>query len=168
VHAIEPGSRQRAILQRNATRFDNIHIHPIGLHDVDQELPLHYGDGDSGMSSLIRSEWNTDEFEIVTIRNASAWATESGITTIDILKVDVEGVEVEVLQSLAEFLAETKVIYVEYDSHHARRVIANLVEQSHELFVGKLFLDQGEITYVRRDLAEAPAATAWLRSISLL
>jgi FkbM family methyltransferase len=168
VHAIEPGTRQQAILQRNVARFPNVRVHAIGLHDTDQELPLHFGDGDSGKSSVIRSEWNTEESEIVALRNAAAWASENDLIGIDILKVDVEGVEVEVLQSLATLVETTKVIYLEYDSHRARRAITDLIEPTHELFIGKLFLDQGEITYVRRDLAEDPAATAWLQSISLL
>ena len=167
VHAIEPGGRQRAILERNVARFPNVTVHPIGLHDTDQEAPLYFGDNDSGMSSVIKSDWNTDDHEIVTLRNASAWAAEQGLTSIDILKVDVEGLEVEVFTSLKEFLQTAKVVYLEYDSRSARRAIAELLEPTHELFIAKMFIDQGEITYLRRDFAESTAATTWLQSISL-
>jgi FkbM family methyltransferase len=167
VHSLEPGSRQRAVLERNVASYSNVRVHPIGLHAVDQLLPLYFGDGDSGMSSVIRSEWNTEEHEVVTLRNAATWAAENAITAIDLLKVDVEGVEVEVLEAMSTYVPTVKVLYVEYDSRAARRSIAKLLEPTHELFIGKLFLDQGEITYIRRDLAEAPSATAWLQSISL-
>src|SRR5262249_3109434 len=84
---------------------------------------------------------------------------------IDILKVDVEGVEVEVLTSLADLLPEVKVLYVEYDSRTARRAIAELFENTHELYCGVNFLDQGECIYLRRDLAALPAATERLREL---
>lgn len=165
VHAIEPGSRQRAILERNVADLANVTIHPIGLHSADQTTPLYFGDGDSGMSSVIPGPFNTDEHEVVTLRNAQQWADDTGIGTIDLLKIDVEGCEVDVIESFQSRLADVKVLYVEYDSRAARRRIAELVEPTHELFIGKIFLDQGECTYLRSDLADDPGAIAWLRSI---
>ena len=168
VHSVEPGSPQRAVLERNVARFDNIQVHPIGLHDTDQTLPLYSGDGDSGKSSVIRGAWNTERSEEVTLRSAASWASEHGIDAIDILKVDVEGLEVEVLTSLGDLVSSAKVVHVEYDSAQTRRDIATMIEPTHELFIGKLFLGQGEITYVRTDIAELPAASRWLSSISLV
>ena len=168
VHSLEPGSPQRAILERNVARFENVRVHPIGLHDTDQTVPLYFGDGDSGKSSVIRGEWNTDACEDVTLRSAGSWAAENGIDAIDILKVDVEGLEVEVLASLGTLMSTAKVVHVEYDSAQTRRDIAAMIESTHELFIGKLFLGQGEITYVRTDIAESPAASHWLSSISLV
>jgi hypothetical protein len=102
---------------------------------------------------------------MVEIRDAGSWASENAIDRIDVLKVDVEGAEVEVLQSLGSLLPTVKVLYVEYDSRHARRAIAALIEETHELYVGSLLLDQGEIIYLRRDLADDPAATEHLRQM---
>jgi FkbM family methyltransferase len=167
VHAVEPGARQRAILERNTARFDKVRVHPIGLDDKDHEAALYFGDDDSGKSSIIRGAWNTEEHEIVTLRNATSWAREQGITSIDILKVDVEGLEVEVLTSFGPLLATAKVVYLEYDSRSARRTIATMLETTHELFIAKQFLDQGEITYLHGALAEQPAAREWFSPISL-
>jgi FkbM family methyltransferase len=163
VHAFEPGAVARSYLERNAARYPNIHVHPIGLYSVDGEVPLFCGDGDLGMASLHPRDVNLDEHELVQVRDAGAWARERAIDRIDILKVDVEGVEVEVLMSLAPLLASVKVVYVEYDSRHARRMIAALLDATHELYVGSLLLDQGEITYLRRDFADQPVATDYLR-----
>ena len=68
------------------------------------------------------------------------------------------------LESLAPLLPTVKVLYVEYDSRQARRALARLLDPTHELYVGKMFLDQGECTYLRSDFASDPAATEWLRS----
>ena len=90
------------------------------------------------------------------------WVAEQGLDRIDVLKVDVEGCEVDVLESLAAVLPTVKVVYVEYDSRAARRAIEALLLPSHELFSGKVLLDQGEIVYLRADLADLPAATEHL------
>ena len=79
------------------------------------------------------------------------------------LKIDVEGCEVEVLTSLAGMLPTVKLLYVEYDSRHARKALGRMVDATHELYTGKMFLDQGECIYIRRDLAELAAATEALR-----
>jgi hypothetical protein len=51
------------------------------------------------------------------------------------------------------------VLYVEYDSRQARRDLGRLLDDTHELFSGSMLLDQGECTYLRRDLAEGDAAS---------
>lgn len=165
VHTIEPGSPQRTILTRNAEAHDNIVIHPIAVDDADGELPLYYGADDSGMTSLTPSEWTGDESEIVTVRAAGAWAAENGIDRIDILKVDVEGREPAVLASLADLLPTVRVLYLEYDSRDARREIDGILAPTHDLYVGKVLLDQGELVYVSKAVADDPAATEHLRKM---
>ena len=94
------------------------------------------------------------------MRAAGAWAAEHGIERIDVLKVDVE---VEVLESLADLLPTVKVLYVEYGSREIRRDIARLVDPTHELYDGVMYLDQGECVYLNRELVDLDAATTHLR-----
>lgn len=165
IHTCEPGSHQRAILERNAAAWPNITIHPIALHATDQEMPLFQGDNDSGMSSLTASEWATTASETVPVRAAGPWAAEIGLDRIDVLKLDVEGCEVDVLQSLTPLLPTVKVLYVEYDSRQARREIDAILAPTHELYAGKVFLDQGEVVYLSTATADDPAATDHLRTL---
>jgi FkbM family methyltransferase len=165
IHAFEPGSEARGYLERNVAQFRNVRIHPVGLYSVDDSVPLYVGDGDIGMASIHARDVNLDQSELVRLRAAGGWATEHGIDRIDVLKVDVEGAEVEVLTSLAHLLPTVKILYVEYDSRHARRAIAQLVDSTHELYIGSEFLDQGEVVYLRKDLADDPAATQRLREL---
>ena len=58
-----------------------------------------------------------------------------------------------------------KACYLEYDSRQARRDIARLLDPTHELYTGSMFLDQGECLYLRTDLAALDAATEELRAI---
>lgn len=163
VHAFEPGSGQRAYLEHNALAYPNIQVHPIGLHVTDQETLLYPGMDDSGKSSLTHGSFTLDQGERVTIRSALGWAREHGIEQIDVLKVDVEGCEAEVLQSLEPLLPTVKALYVEYDSRQARRALDALLADTHELYVGRMLLDQGECTYLSKEAAERDGVTDWLR-----
>lgn len=165
IHAFEPGSEQRAILDRNAADYPNVSVHPFGLYSVDQTVALYKGDGDSGFSSVFRGAYNLEESEQVGLRSAAGWAAEAGLNRIDVLKLDVEGCEVEVLRSLQPLLPTVKVLYVEYDSRSARREIEALLAPTHDLYFSQMqFLDQGEVLYVRSDVADLPEANGFLEA----
>jgi FkbM family methyltransferase len=162
VHAFEPGREARSYLERNVAGLPSVVVHPIGLHSVDRTALLYKGDGDLGMASVIRRTVNLDESEPVELRAAGGWAAEQGIDRIDVLKVDVEGCEIEVLTSLAALLPTVKVLFVEYDSRHARRALDRLLDETHELYGGRMLLDQGECIYLRGDVANLDQATEML------
>jgi FkbM family methyltransferase len=163
VHSFEPGSRQRAYLQRNAAAYTNVKVHGLGLHSRAQTVPLYHGVDDSGMSSIVPGAFTTEAHEMIEVVAAGAWAEANGIDRIDILKIDVEGCEVDVIESLDALLPTVKVLYVEYDSRVARRSIDHLLADTHELYTGNMFLDQGEVVYISRALAADQAATEHLR-----
>jgi FkbM family methyltransferase len=165
VHAFEPGSEPRAILERNARRWPNVRVHPFGLHSSDQTVPLYQGDGDTGLGSVFHRSVNLSQSELVELRAGGQWAAEQGIERIDVLKVDVEGCEVPVLESLADLLPTVKVLYLEYDSREARRTLDRMLEVTHVLYTGMLFMDQGECVYLRNDLADLDAATEHLAQL---
>lgn len=167
VHAFEPAKVPRARIEANTAVAPNLVVHPFGLFDVDDLVPLYQGDEDSITGSIHRRSVNTDEFEEIELRAAGPLVADLG-ERIDILKVDVEGAEVEVLESLASVgaLVPVKVLYVEYDSRQARRLIDDLVRGTHELYLGTFnFLDQGELVYLRNDLCDHPGVADHLRSI---
>lgn len=165
IHSFEPGTEQRAYLELNVASLPNVQVHPIGLHSEDQEVPLYFGEGNTGMASVIQRGVNLDGSEMVQLRAAGAWAAEHGIDRIDLLKIDVEGCEPDVLSSLAHLLPTVKVVYFEYDSRADRRAIDALLRPTHELYRGLVFLDQGECIYLRRDLADHPDIKPHLLSL---
>jgi len=73
--------------------------------------------------------------------------------------------EVDVIESLRDLVPTVKVLYVEYDSRGSRRALNRLLDDTHDLFVGTMLLDQGECVYLRRDLAELDDATERLREL---
>jgi FkbM family methyltransferase len=166
IHAFEPGSEQRYFLEENAATLPNVHVHPIGLHDDDRDAELFKGDGDTGMSSIIRRSVNLDESETIQLRHGGRWVEANGIELIDILKVDVEGAEIPVLESLADQLPGVQVLYLEYDSRQSRRRIEELVADTHWLYMAHMLtLDQGEAVYISRELADLDAASEHLTTL---
>lgn len=166
VHAFEPGARQRSLLERNVAALPNVVVHPVGLHATDQEVPLYRGDEDSITSSIFRRSVNLDESEVVRLRSAAAWAAEHDIAAIDVMKLDVEGCEVDVLESLAPLLPAVKVLYVEYDDRSARRRIDDLLRETHELYFAMLMaLDQGDCIYLAKDLADHAGVSDALKAV---
>ena len=145
-----------------------MHVHPFGLHSIDQELPLYMGDGDIGQASVLRRDVNVDASEVVQLRAAGPWTQTHGIDRIDVLKVDVEGCEVDVIESLRTLLPTVKVLYVEYDSREAARYLERTLDPTHELFSGAMLLDQGECVYVRSDTANRDGAGDRLREIGAM
>jgi FkbM family methyltransferase len=165
VHAFEPGSIQRAVLERNARAHPNVRVHPFGFHSRDQRVPLYRGAVDTGLSSVFPGPDTASDSETVELRAAGPWAAGEGIDRVDVLKVDTEGCELDVLESLAELLPTVKVLYTEYDSRDARRAIDRMLAPTHELYLGALFLDQGECLYLRADVADLDEARAYLPEV---
>jgi hypothetical protein len=69
-----------------------------------------------------------------------------------------------VLEGLAPLLHTVKVLYLEYDSRQSRRVLERMLDATHELYTGMLFLDQGECVYLRNDFADLDVAGEHLRA----
>jgi FkbM family methyltransferase len=161
IHAIEPGAAAFELLSRNASAYPNIRAHNIGLYSADKTVRLYAGVIDAGLASIFRRAGkNSAVSEDVRLREAGSWLAEQGLESIDVLKVDAEGCEVEILEAARHVLPGVKVLYVEYDEAGARRQIDRLLEPTHELCRGTCFLDQGEMIYVARPLLSSePAAT---------
>lgn len=96
-----------------------------------------------------------------------AWTAGETVERVDIVRVVADGREAEVLAGLAPHLAAVKVLYLDYSSRDARRAQATKLSDTHDLYRSIAFLDHGRSIYLRRDLAEDPAASARLLELFL-
>lgn len=97
VHAFEPDPSNRAHLEARFGGYRNVTIVPKAVSDQANELPLFSSDESSGVSSLVpftAGHKPTASVEVITLRDYLAWAN---IKTVDFMKVDVEGFELNVL-----------------------------------------------------------------------
>jgi len=153
VYAFEPGSAPLSLLQQNVAPLRNVRVFPFGLHSQERNLSLFQGRNDSVESSLCSSTRTTGESEQIRLACAAEFLMGQGIEKIDVLKIDTEGCEVPILQSLYRYLPEVKVLYVEYHSERDRRMIDEMLAETHVLWRGHIsFAFRGEFCYLKREL----------------
>jgi len=104
VHAFEPNSQQRSMLQRNAALngLANILPRPEGLwHDSTTNLKL--VGYDSFASAEAAEDGADDSFRTVTI---SDYLQAAGVAELDLIVLDIEGAELGALKGAESFLAQ--------------------------------------------------------------
>jgi hypothetical protein len=88
----------------------------------------------------------------VTVRDAGRVWDELGLTEVDILKLDAEGSEVAILESLGPRLSKVRFVLAEFHCRQDRRRIDALLA-GFELFGMKFYsVDVGVVKYARADL----------------
>jgi FkbM family methyltransferase len=153
VYALEPGSDALSLLRNNVALLRNVTVFPFGLYSRDTTLSLFHGKNDSVESSVHASTRTEHESEQVQLVDASRFLFEQGIEQVDVMKIDTEGCEVPILESLSKWLPHVKVLYLEYHSERDRRMIDEILAETHILWRGQIkFAYRGEFCYLRRDL----------------
>jgi hypothetical protein len=87
----------------------------------------------SGENSLKADSDKPVETIRVVVKDAATALHQIGLSYIDILKIDTEGCEVEILESLQPYLPYVGIVMVEYHSEKHRRSIDHGLE-THLLF----------------------------------
>lgn len=154
IHAFEPSQEAFHYLQHNSSLFRNIHPHNYGLYKHDASVPLYLGYESSVMNSVVAGRETVNATETINLRCAGNALKELGVMAPDIIKVDSEGCEVQVLESLAKMLQQVQVVYLEYHSEHDRRRIDNLLVDFALFKASAVMPHRGELCYVRRDILE--------------
>jgi FkbM family methyltransferase len=160
IYAFEPGSIPLELLKTNMEPMGRVTVLPFGLYSNEKRLPLFQGKNDSVESSVCLTARTVCQGEETRLVCTSQFLSERGIEGIDILKIDTEGCEVPILQSLGRYLPEVKVLYIEYHSERDRRIIDGMLAETHVLWKGQVrFAYRGEFCYLRRDLVPDQAET---------
>jgi len=117
VHALEPYEKVLASFRKKVAinRINNLHIHPYGMGDSDEILTFNTpGDCNAGTGSFVGND-NTGEKIDLQVRNADKVVSEINLDRIDLIKIDVEGFELNVLRGLKETLNKFKpVLFFEW------------------------------------------------------
>jgi FkbM family methyltransferase len=108
VFAFEPAAENRAHLMANigANTLDNVTVQGVAVFDLDGEICLEYDAGFPGGSHVGGAGATVPSVRFDT------WAGQTGIDRLDLVKLDVEGVELAVLDGAAETLRRLRPILV--------------------------------------------------------
>lgn len=109
IHCFEPGARAFEELRRNADGDPRVRLNRVALGSAPGTATLHYEEQGSGLASLTRRD--LEHFGIhfglsepVEVTTVDAYCDLNGIDRIHLLKLDVEGHELEVLHGARRML----------------------------------------------------------------
>jgi FkbM family methyltransferase len=118
VHAFDPTPTAAELLDTTPVDPQKFIFHPWGLLDHDSELRLYpLGDGESNFSLVNRN--NASSFVTVPCRSLTSTMRELGHDRIDLLKLDIEGAEFGVLDSVTDGTVTPTLMCVEFHKRHA-------------------------------------------------
>lgn len=99
VYAFEPNPKTSQLAQNHIERnnVDNVELHTIGLSDEVTTATLHNATGDLGQASLRDQATSKNDVE-VEISTIDVFFKEQKIKSVDLIKIDVEGLEMAVVR----------------------------------------------------------------------
>ncbi len=146
VHAYEPHPTTFGLLQQNTEKFKNVVRHNAAVRGAGwtkTDLIL------SSLNSLCHSVLPRDTSGKTAIQVDAVGGDIIQSLKPDILKIDAEGVELEILQALN--LKTIYRIYLEFHYEEDRVKIMRLLDETHALAHAHIWsINQGELMYVRR------------------
>jgi FkbM family methyltransferase len=94
---------------------DKLHLLPIGLWNKKDVLKFYKQSNPSYVSQTLIPKLYTDEYTEVPVERLSVLLRERNINKIDVLKLDIEGAELDVIDTLFEDNLLPKILCVEFD-----------------------------------------------------
>jgi FkbM family methyltransferase len=115
VHAFEPYDMVRKQLEQRVciNQLKNVEIHPVGLSNENRRLPFYapsgrnLGIGSFDAGSVAKGNQYCGELQVVI---GDDYLQHRGIKNVDLIKIDVEGFEMNVIQGLQKTILEQQPI----------------------------------------------------------
>jgi FkbM family methyltransferase len=129
VHLFEIAPPTYEQLSRNLATTANVTLHPFGLGSQPGRIPFHYYPGQDMLSS---ATWHVHAgpSQVLSgeVRRGDVWARTTGIEKIDYLKVDVEGMELDVIRSFGELIEHAAIRFIQFEHHGGRSMLYEFYE----------------------------------------
>jgi FkbM family methyltransferase len=121
IYLIEPASELNGIIEENMKRFDNWSLHSIGISNESLEsVPFFINDGSQQTNSLVRKAVESaiardQNVRTVSIRTQTLddFCEEQKISSIDVLKVDIQWAEPLLIRGGSKALSNTRKAFFE-------------------------------------------------------
>jgi hypothetical protein len=102
VHAFEPDRDNFACLRRNFAHVDNISLNAEGLFSQSRTMSLNISSSSVEHSLLAPDDGQVVEVREVNVTTLKDYAAGRGVTEFDFVKIEAEGVELEVFDGLSD------------------------------------------------------------------
>lgn len=118
IHCFEPSAATFRHLQARAFEKGKVSLNQLGLSASPGEMTLHVFEEAAGTNSLYRREGlliEQTQTEQIHLDTLDAYCQRENITRIDLLKMDVEGHELRVLQGAAQMLFQGSIRQIQFE-----------------------------------------------------
>lgn len=129
IFSFEPVSETYSLLDANTEGYSNIETHNIALGDFDGKKTIYFTSNSMDRSSFEKNSFSKGEItgsQEINVSKMSSFVIKNKIPRIDLLKVDVEGVEYQVLKGSLEILDRVNNIIVEIHTGKEGDVLGNV------------------------------------------
>ena len=138
IYAFEPATINYKLLEKNSSYFANIHVFQKGIHEINGKGKLFVNSHNPERNSLVGNWAQSNTFEEIELMRLDKFLFENSIKKIDILKIDTEGCELQILQTILNFIPEIEVIYLEYHNKAQKNDILTIINKTHDLISDNL------------------------------
>lgn len=152
IHAFEILPPTAALFRQNAAGLPSIHLHEIGLAEADAEIELWYHPDNNQLTSAVadrtgefpelRDGWRTCQARVM---RGDDFMAAQGIAHVDVLKLDVEGMELRVLNGFGAAFERGAIDLVQFEYTRLNKFIPLLLRDLYGFFeprgfrVGKVY-----------------------------
>lgn len=158
IYCFEPSKTTYKLLDDAVRGYSQLHIYNIGLGDVEGIQTLFYDAAGSGLASLYQRDLREfkivfNQEETVQITQLDIFCERNGISYIDLLKMDVEGNELNVLKGGERILQAGNVgaIQIEFGGCNvdARTFLRDFWNMLHDQYVFYRIMQDGFAEIIR-------------------
>ena len=162
VTCFEPSTKNFRYLTQNLQDINHITLNPFGLSDTTKITTLFQGKTQCLQYSIFKNIEVSESGEQIQLKAAFDEVKEI-IENQTVIKIDTEGCEFPILNSIKTLFNQLQVIYLEFHSEKDRIRIDNLLKQTHGLWNASVkHPHRGDVCYLHRSLWENnPDITMW-------
>ena len=154
IHCFEPFEGALKLLKSNVKDLCDIYLHPYGLFNNEQKALMNIHRFNSGENSIKLNNQLYNGSISVRLKDAGSEFDKLCLDYLDILKIDTEGCEVEILESIGERLSRIDYILVEYHSEKDRRHIDRVLSGFYVFASKAASVGKGTVKYINAILME--------------
>jgi len=151
IYCFEPVPSTFHLLETNLKNVHNVKVFPFGLFNEDRTEKIQIHSTNTGANTIKMKEKLKDHFYDtveIELKKASIVFDELNLDKIDVLKIDTEGCEVEILDSISSRLSSIDYVLLEYHSESDRRKIDQLLENFYLYSSHAVMKDLGLVKYI--------------------
>ena len=156
VHAFDPTPRAAAYASQISEREPLFSFHPYGVWRADETKRFYSPADDSHVSHSIGNLQGTHEYFDAECRSIPSLMAELGHSTLDLLKLDIEGAEYDVLENVLDTQVDVRVLCVEFHVATSTATMLDALRRIQEYGLIPAHAERLEATFVRTVTPTAP------------